>query len=359
MEKYMKDTMLSWWEDEESKFIFENRLLHNENDDFIYIQNIVNQCVPELKGRQERSEEENELVNLLKNKRHIWVWGGGVCCTKFIREIIWEADIKIEGIIDKNHKKKEVLNIPVCTCEALDFQIVDCLIISMLNKSAIDDCVNAAVSRGMNKENIIVYRDYYRNMGVFDKLYFEDFIKYDDGETFVDAGVLDLDTSIRFAKECEKRGISNYKVYAFEPDEESYKKCVIIKEQHPKMDIVLYNKGLWSSNKTVYFESTGTGASRITDKENADSIEVVSLDSYVKEKVTFIKMDIEGAELEALKGCQNTIKRYRPKLAISVYHKKEDIVEIPKYIKSLVPDYHLYLRHYTSSFTETVLYALP
>lgn len=106
------------------------------------------------------------------------------------------------------------------------------------------------------------------------------------------------------------------------------------------------------------FQTTGEGSAKVASEGN-DRIEVVSLDSYIKEKVTFIKMDIEGAELEALKGCQNTIKKYRPKLAISVYHKKEDIIEIPGYIMSLVPDYHFYLRHYSSGFAETVLYALP
>lgn len=358
MEKQMRDTMLSWWEDEESKFIFENRLAHNENEDFIYIQNIVDRCAPELKGREKHSEKEKELINLLKNKSHIWIWGGGVCCTKFIREIIWEADIKVEGIIDRNSEKKEVLSIPVYTYDAVDFQIVDCLIISMVDKSVVNNCFALAVSLGMSKENIVVYRDYPNHMAIFDKQYFEDFIKYDKGEVFVDAGVLNLNTSLRFAKECEKRNISDYKIYAFEPDEESYKRCIIVKEKHPEIDILLYNKGLWSTDTTVHFETTGTASSSITDNQDADSIEVVSLDTFIKGKISFIKMDIEGAELEALKGCQNIIKQYRPKLAISVYHKKEDIVEIPKYIKSLVPDYHLYLRHYTNTFTDTVLYAL-
>ena len=69
-------------------------------------------------------------------------------------------------------------------------------------------------------------------------------------------------------------------------------------------------------------------------------------------------MDIEGAELEALKGAEETIKRYRPKLAICVYHKPEDIVEIPKYILNINPDYKLYLRHYSDNAGETVLYAI-
>ena len=72
----------------------------------------------------------------------------------------------------------------------------------------------------------------------------------------------------------------------------------------------------------------------------------------------FIKMDIEGAELAALEGAQNCIREQHPKLIICVYHKPEDIIEIPAYILSLCPDYKLYLRHYSLGHTETVLYAV-
>lgn len=74
--------------------------------------------------------------------------------------------------------------------------------------------------------------------------------------------------------------------------------------------------------------------------------------------ITFIKMDIEGSELEALKGAKETIKQFKPKLAICVYHKKEDLLEIPQYILSLNPGYKLFLRNAASIPTDVVLYAL-
>ena len=83
------------------------------------------------------------------------------------------------------------------------------------------------------------------------------------------------------------------------------------------------------------------------------------MDDVVDEKVTFIKMDIEGAEYEALLGAKETIQKNKPKLAISIYHKPEDIISIPKLIKSMVPNYRLYIRHYSNADNETVLYANP
>lgn len=71
-----------------------------------------------------------------------------------------------------------------------------------------------------------------------------------------------------------------------------------------------------------------------------------------------IKMDIEGSELKALKGAALTIKEHHPILAVCVYHKKEDLVTIPQYIKSLCPKYRLYLRNYSRYSQELVLYAV-
>lgn len=108
----------------------------------------------------------------------------------------------------------------------------------------------------------------------------------------------------------------------------------------------------------MYFNGQGTGGSRIVEQETDNSIAVVSLDSCVNDRVTFIKMDIEGAEMEALKGAESIIKSQKPKLAICVYHKEQDMTEIPIFIKKLVPEYKLFMRHYSNDAGETVLYAV-
>lgn len=73
--------------------------------------------------------------------------------------------------------------------------------------------------------------------------------------------------------------------------------------------------------------------------------------------MTFIKMDIEGSELNVLKDARKTIMKYKPRLAICIYHKPEDIYEIPEYILSIVPEYRFWIRHYSSYTWETALYA--
>lgn len=72
----------------------------------------------------------------------------------------------------------------------------------------------------------------------------------------------------------------------------------------------------------------------------------------------FIKMDVEGAEIESLKGARQTILRDKPKLAICIYHKPQDLIELPRYIKTIVPEYKLYIRHHSNGPGENVLYAV-
>ena len=124
--------------------------------------------------------------------------------------------------------------------------------------------------------------------------------------------------------------------------------------------MILHNKGLWDKAETLNFNSFGNGSSTIS-KDAEESIEVVALDDVVdaNDKVTFLKMDIESAELNALYGARRVIEKDKPRLAICVYHKPEDIIYIASYILSINPEYKLFLRHHSliSSF-ETVLYAV-
>lgn len=123
------------------------------------------------------------------------------------------------------------------------------------------------------------------------------------------------------------------------------------------MNVELIPKGLWSKAGVLRFRSQGRGGSITANGEM--SVEVESIDYFVKEPVTFIKLDVEGAEYQALLGAEHTIASYKPKLAICTYHKLEDIWELPSLIHEMNPEYRFYLRHYSFAENETVLYAMP
>lgn len=94
------------------------------------------------------------------------------------------------------------------------------------------------------------------------------------------------------------------------------------------------------------------------NEDNAGVVEVVALDDVLFDKeITFIKMDIEGAEYAALKGASRIIGSQKPKLAICIYHKPQDIWELPELILQLNSEYRFYIRHYSYKDNETVLYA--
>lgn len=175
-------------------------------------------------------------------------------------------------------------------------------------------------------------------------------------EVFIDGGAYDLATARKFIEWC---GGSYNAIYSFEPNSDNYKKCQSSLAANPIENLVLLNKGIWDCESVLHFRMAGEGSAVTQKQENTVEIETTSIDEVVGDNpVTFIKLDVEGSELKALQGAKNTIVRNRPKLAVCIYHKPEDIIEIPAYILSLIPDYKLYIRHYKVSYYETVLYAI-
>jgi FkbM family methyltransferase len=125
-----------------------------------------------------------------------------------------------------------------------------------------------------------------------------------------------------------------------------------------KNKVVAYNYGISNEEKDIKYVD-GNSFSSISEAGVVDG-KVISLDKILDgEKVTFIKMDIEGAEMDALRGAKKTINNFKPKLAICIYHSTEDLWRIPLYIKKIVPDYKIYIRHHTNLLYETVCYAIP
>lgn len=196
---------------------------------------------------------------------------------------------------------------------------------------------------------------YFKNVYVADQYFARDIVSLGQQEIFLDVGAYIGDT-VECIIEMTK---GNYKkIFCFEPE----KKCVpVLKENVKKYsNIEIIEKGAWNKCEKLSFqEDSEHGASSINELDG-NTIDVDCIDNCIDEnvRVTHIKMDIEGAELFALEGARRTIQMHKPKLAICVYHKNEDILDISNYILSIVPEYKLFLRHHNISGTETVLYAI-
>lgn len=193
-----------------------------------------------------------------------------------------------------------------------------------------------------------------------------------DKEVFVDCGAFDGDT---FSELLDYTNGSYKKYIAFEPDEKNVEKLRFKTADYN--DIVIIQKGVGDTNEIKHFYNDGSLYSNFVDsglwgdktrrdiyddKDNYIAVPVCKMDDTISDdQISTIKMDIEGSELDALKGAAEIIKRDHPKLAICIYHKSEDLFSCALYINFLVGDgvYKYYVRHHSDNITETVLYAIP
>lgn len=201
---------------------------------------------------------------------------------------------------------------------------------------------------------IFILKQYEYNAGDFR-------IGAEKGDVVIDAGACWGDTSLYFAQLVGQTG----KVFSFEftNDVEIFQKNM---ELNPisAASIELIRKGVWKNSRDIlYFNDWGpcTHVSACSQNKTSRPIQSMSIDDLVSERslnrVDFIKMDIEGAEMAALEGAVETLKRFRPRLAITIYRSMEDFVDIPRMLQSLDLDYEFYINHYTVHNEETVLFA--
>lgn len=186
-------------------------------------------------------------------------------------------------------------------------------------------------------------------------------IRANRGDIVLDCGGCWGDTSLYFGENVGASG----KVYSFEFIKENlsvFQKNLTLNPT-VRSTIEIIKSPVWSkSNEKVFISNDGPG-SRIDNKDNGSysSFITTTIDDFVSHKqlntVDFIKMDIEGAEPSALEGAKKTIIKYKPKLAICVYHDICHFYLIPKMIKEFEPRYKLYLKHSTDTEWETVLFA--
>jgi FkbM family methyltransferase len=183
-----------------------------------------------------------------------------------------------------------------------------------------------------------------------------------DGEVIVDAGAYVGDT----VEEYIRRATSgNIKIYAFEP----YHAVLTKLNQRIKR---IYQEWFIGDDK-IKVISAGVGAEtkmHCFSNENPTmlrpdiygggeyTLQIHSLDDYFKDKLpyTLLKADIEGGEMDMLKGAAKTIQLYKPKMTLCIYHSPHDFAQIAEYVKSLVPEYKLYIRSHYCDYRDTVLY---
>lgn len=184
----------------------------------------------------------------------------------------------------------------------------------------------------------------------------QDFYPISSDEVLFDCGAFTGDTIEDFVTFTNKK---YKKIVAFEPDEKNVKRLNAFINNKIE-NVVVIQKATGDKNGKVAFLNNGNMFSKTVDvKDSSDelSVDIVRLDNYIDYHPTLIKMDIEGAELDSLIGATQIIKTLKPKLAICIYHMPFDFYEIPKFLKSLVPEYKFKVRQHESGFCETVLYA--
>lgn len=185
-------------------------------------------------------------------------------------------------------------------------------------------------------------------------------VTFANGGVIVDGGGFDGDTLRSFAT---LNPTARNPYYAFEPDPANYARLAASGDCY-EGPFTPVNAGLGATEATLAFSAGGGMDSTFTGGGPGAanlSVPVHAIDEFFPDgtRTTFIKMDIEGMEPEALRGAEETIRAHAPTLAICVYHRPAHLWEIPRMVREWRPDYRLYLRHYSTNMSETVMYAVP
>lgn len=187
------------------------------------------------------------------------------------------------------------------------------------------------------------------------------------GGVILEGGVFDGADSVNFYNFFKNMST---KIIGFEPFMDAYKNGPHYNFLSQK-GMEVYPLALWNNNSELTFRknlispssSSISGSMDLIESPNTEitKVKTITLDSFIEnnniKNISLIKMDIEGAEMEALNGAKKTIKNFKPNLAISIYHKKEHLYEIPELLKMYNPDYKFALGFYSPTFIDTVLYA--
>lgn len=229
-----------------------------------------------------------------------------------------------------------------------------CVIVAACESA--DEIAGILRERGFPQERILFN---FKPAGLEDHQYFEFPELFPRGTAFVDGGCLNCRTSYQFVDWCDG---AYSKIFAFEPDPVSAAICRKNLSVRAIRDFRLIEAGLSDHAGTAAFRTGLYNCSHFVEgdsgEENVVTLPLATVDETAgAERVGFIKMDIEGAEYDALQGARGVIVRDKPLLALSAYHRAGDMLVLMDYLHTLVPEYRFWLRHYSAGLADTVLYA--
>ena len=176
---------------------------------------------------------------------------------------------------------------------------------------------------------------------------FQNIIHLDHQESYLDLGAYRGDTVEEFLSQT---GAQFDSIYALEPDAKNYKKMVetfsaLEAKGQDISRIHSYNLASWCDQRVISFDGGGGRNSNIG--EGKFTVHTTDIDSLLPDtKITYCKMDVEGAEKETIQGMEQVLKTWKPKLAVSAYHRTGDLFTLPLQILSINPNYKLYVRHH-------------
>jgi FkbM family methyltransferase len=324
-------------QDDISRRIFKSRILYLLTRDGREIFDLTNYLFP----------NKHEYFDVSKK---ICVYGCGGGATRWVIPILRELYGNIPFIIDE-YRKGHYQGIPLITFEDYlnlpEYEQYEIFV--SVGEGLYDEIGKILSQKNLNFH--LCYKDkffekFFINSCRFPSpsrnMYFDlPQLSLSDDEVFVDAGCYNGETAKLFLEICPKG-----KVFAFEPCDEFFTNCQ--NKLNDFANVRVYPYGLSDKSETLKFKLDRNNLlGSMLDESGNLAVETVSLDEFLKnEKITFIKMNIEGAELKALKGSERTIREQKPKLAIEVCHKIEDIYELPDLVLTYNPDYKFYFRHY-------------
>ncbi|RKI88651.1 FkbM family methyltransferase [Parablautia intestinalis] len=324
--------------DEESRYIFKNRLMYNLLGELEYIRNVIRTNKTAMAF----------LESMLNEKEPVAVWGAGIRAEKFLD---FYPEMKIECFIDSYRYGQTLRDIKIIKIEDFVKTCPNTRIV-ILPRFSYKEIVRKIIGLGIEESRILNFAK------VMEQLYEEQYFDLLDKEIdrdgiFVDGGCLDGNDSLKFFRKFSGGGCQ-----LWEPNQEVIPE-IIQKMKINNIPYELIQAGM-SDRKgkaTANYKANEMSAFSLGDGIEGNIL-LDCIDNHAEQKISMIKMDIEGFEHKGLLGAKWAIQQHKPVLAICVYHRRDDLWKIPLLIHSICSDYRFYMKHYSLFANETVLYGI-